>query len=115
MIIYKVRRKTDGLFSMGGTTPSFGKKGKSWQHKGYLTRHLQELYQASKKMYLRDCEIVQYELTEVELDPIDIVDYIKEVSDNKAKKQADAKRKMKDYQKAIRKQEFEKLKLEFGE
>lgn len=36
MIYYKIRRKSDGLYSTGGMTPSFTKQGKVWHTKGGL-------------------------------------------------------------------------------
>lgn len=38
-VLYKIRRKSDGLFSTGGHTPRFTKIGKSWKF-GALLNHL---------------------------------------------------------------------------
>ena len=38
--IYKIRRRIDGLFSTGGSTPSWSKKGKTWAGLGPLSNHL---------------------------------------------------------------------------
>ena len=33
--IYKIRRKSDGLFSLGSECPTFNKQGKAWTRKSY--------------------------------------------------------------------------------
>ena len=33
--IYKIRRKSDGLFSLGSEYPTFNKQGKAWTRKSY--------------------------------------------------------------------------------
>lgn len=37
---YKIRRRSDGLFSSGGMYPRFGPKGKTWSSIGLLNQHL---------------------------------------------------------------------------
>lgn len=39
-IVYKIRRKSDGLFSTGGCDPKFNRVGKTWSTKGALNGHL---------------------------------------------------------------------------
>ena len=46
--VYKIRRKTDGLFSSGGTDPSFSKKGKIWNARGHVTSHISQLTDRAK-------------------------------------------------------------------
>lgn len=38
--VYMIRRKTDGLFSTGGSYPEFTKNGKVWNTLGALKNHL---------------------------------------------------------------------------
>lgn len=38
--VYKIRNKTSGLFSTGGSSPGFTKVGKTWSTIGYLKSHL---------------------------------------------------------------------------
>lgn len=40
MTFYKLRHKETGLFSRGGTTPRFSKKGKTWNQIGHVRCHL---------------------------------------------------------------------------
>lgn len=67
MLCYKIKNK-DGLFSTGGKSPKFKKKGKSWSSLGHLKNHLTLVneYPNFHNIY-KDCVVVTYELTEVEL------------------------------------------------
>ena len=38
--IYKIRRRSDCLFSTGGANPKFSKTGKIWTSAAYLKSHL---------------------------------------------------------------------------
>ena len=38
--MYKIRRKSDGLFSTGGQVPDFNKAGKTWDTLPQLMRHI---------------------------------------------------------------------------
>ena len=59
--VYKIRRKSDGLFSTGGTSPTFTKKGKAWSGKGPLHLHLSQFNNG--RVY-EGCEIVGFEYVE---------------------------------------------------
>lgn len=65
MIVYKIRRKSDGLYSSGGTNPSFHKVGKTWSRIHNVRRSLTDLRKHRwwhDKFPYKDCEIVEYEL-----------------------------------------------------
>lgn len=79
MIVYKIRRKSDGLFSMGGTTPRFNKLGKIWKQKNHLTNHLQQVSQK----YYEDCVLVAYEISEVENTVINLENYLAELDEKR--------------------------------
>lgn len=86
--IYRIRRKKDGLFSMGGSCPKFSKKGKIWQGLGPLKNHLNLVlqlhhtalrckrnvtaaahpyYQDYNNIFVyEDCELIEYLLEERE-------------------------------------------------
>lgn len=64
MIIYKICRKSDGLFSTGGENPKFNDKGKKWNARGHVTSHLSQ-FKHTFKLY-SDCDIIAYEVTEDE-------------------------------------------------
>ena len=55
MNMYKIRCKKTGLYSTGGMTPRFTKKGKVWTKKGDLIAHLRLVadYYEDKLKYTR--------------------------------------------------------------
>jgi hypothetical protein len=76
---FKIRRKSDGLFSTGGCLPSFSKTGKTWT-KATLNQHLS--YLAGGERWAREefvkkcysgCEIV--ELVVVEASAVPVLEY----------------------------------------
>jgi hypothetical protein len=68
MLCYKIKNR-DGLFSTGGKFPKFKKKGKSWSSLGHLKNHINLVneYNYYNKDIYKDCVVVTYEVTEVEL------------------------------------------------
>ncbi len=79
--VYKIRRLSDGLYSKGGTTPHFSKKGKVWTSLGALNGHLtlvadggryipESQREAVRKTKLQQtyggCEIVTYVVSTLE-------------------------------------------------
>ena len=65
--IFKIRRKSDGLFlSNGGNYWTFNKFGKVWKKINHVKSHLTNNYQ--KDLYAenwKDLEVVEYEIKEV--------------------------------------------------
>lgn len=74
-LVYKIRRTTDGLFSTGGTVPSFNKKGKTWSHRGHVSSHLSQLSDKQKSHSYKDCEVVAYEIQEIEIETTSALDW----------------------------------------
>ena len=70
--IYKIRRKSDGLFSSGGSCPQFTKKGKNWSGLGPIKLHMHQLLDIYGKIrdreVYKDCEVIKYEMVEIESD-----------------------------------------------
>ena len=83
--VYMIRRKSDGLYSAGGTTPIFTKNGKTWSSIGALKNHLNQAIirdygykpwkndNNKKSVYIyrdfetyADCEIVAFEIVTTE-------------------------------------------------
>jgi hypothetical protein len=79
--VYKIRRKSDGLFSMGGSAPIWSKLGKTWKTKGQVKasitchkKYIEEEQRRDERLngpncrfhesYYKDCEIVEYEMAE---------------------------------------------------
>lgn len=116
-LVYKIRRKSDGLFSMGGTSPHFNKKGKIWKQRGHLTSHINQLWSAKEcKMYIDECEVVTYELVETETgDTLSIADYLEEIATRKADREEAARLRSEAFQRDQRRKQYEALKDEFGE
>ena len=110
MNIYKIRR-SDGLFSSGGHNPRFNKTGKIWKNLGHLKNHLLQVRHFDK-LYTT-CEVVTYEVTEVETEAKSISVLLSEVKDNIQKKQELSRQKWEARSREVRKQEYEKLKKEF--
>lgn len=70
--VFRIRRKSDGLFSTGGTSPKFDSKGKVWKARNHVTSHMTQIghqyYNPKKKEdYYHDCEVVEYEIVETEV------------------------------------------------
>ena len=64
MIIYKIVNK-DGLFSTGGMDISFHKKGKEWKERRHLITHLTQTIRCGDEYSYKDCDVVEFELKEV--------------------------------------------------
>jgi len=78
--VYRIRRKSDGLFSTGGNRPSFTVKGKVWNNKGGLHAHLNMNpkkwvatapgpfgeYRSAQRDAYEGCELVEFEIVETE-------------------------------------------------
>jgi len=118
-IVYKIRRE-DGLFSMGGSTPSFNKTGKIWKQKGHLTSHFSQLWRGTgsfnRDHVYKDCEIVPYELSEVQAGPgFTIFEYLEERKRKKDEADQARKERQEAWNKEQRRKEYESLKQEFEE
>lgn len=82
--VYKIYSPEQGLFSVGGIAPSFGKDGKQWNTVGTLKNHFNqnpwsEDHNPNLKthhLYTDEDVVVEYELVEVKRTPIK--DWIKE-------------------------------------
>ena len=65
--VFKIRRRSDGLYSKGGSTPQFSKQGKTWTSKSALSGHFAIIreYDRYRKTntfatVYADCEVVEY-------------------------------------------------------
>lgn len=73
--VYKIRRRSDGLFSSGGTYPKFSKKGKVWAARGHVTSHLSQLGDRDRNRYYKDCEVVRVEVQYTDVDTTDVFEW----------------------------------------
>jgi len=78
MKAFKIRRKADGLYSTGGSTPSWNKRGKTWYAVSHVKNHL-NLFKPQWRgdddrtaIVYSGCEIVVYELTTAEIETLDV-------------------------------------------
>ena len=115
MEVYKIRRKTDGLYSVGGSHPSFSKNGKIWKQRNHLSSHMNLLTQqwgVGKHIY-DNCELVTYEVVEKEVDSISLLDYLQEREELREAREEAQKRAFEKRQQAARRKKYEELKHEF--
>lgn len=74
MIVYKIQRKSDGLYSKGGTSVQFAEKGKTWNARGHVTLHLSQLDKYEKQKYV-GCSVVEFEIVETAVDEIPVLEW----------------------------------------
>lgn len=112
--VYKIRRKSDGLFSGGGTWyVKFSKRGKIWKQLNHLTSHLNQVDSATRRMY-DECEIVCYEVVEKPVGgSVTITEYLNEREQLEREKELRAQQRQEQAEKEARFREYEKLKAEF--
>ena len=112
MLVYKIRRCTDGMFSQGGSWPRFSKTGKIWKQRGHLTSHLGQVSRGNRAYV--GCEIVTYELTEVEMgETQSIGQWLGEIEERKRKEKEERQLRREEHQREERRKHFEELKKEF--
>jgi hypothetical protein len=75
--VYKIRRKTDGLFSTGGAHPRFNAKGKIWTARNHVTSHIGQVGGYGKKLkdFYSDCDVVLLELVENEIEVVPAMEW----------------------------------------
>ncbi len=114
MIIYRIRNKETGLYSLGGSYPSFSKKGKIWKSKANLTNHFSHV---NKSYYIRynNCEIISFEVSEIENGKEDVSIYLQKIRDKEELRMKQQKERQEVIQKQQRKEQWEKLNKEFSE
>lgn len=106
-IIWKIRNKTTGLFSKGGSTPGWNKTGKVWKQLSHLNAHFNHV----TARYYADCEVVMYEINEVSTTPTQ--DFLDIAKQRKEAREARYEQERIAYRKAERLRMYEQLKEEF--
>jgi hypothetical protein len=81
ILVYKIRRKSDGLYSNGGQEPIFSKRGKIWMGVGDIKNHFNVIRKChTSKKYLevlyKGCEIVTFILNP--MDRVDVNEFVSE-------------------------------------
>lgn len=92
MIVYKIKRKSDGLYSTGGWSPGFHKNGKIWNSKGTLKNHLRIV---DRRIY-KDCHILEYTITEECIDTLFLEDLFNEIDQKEKQKEEENKKREED-------------------
>lgn len=107
--VYKIRRKSDGLFSTGGVSPKFNSVGKVWKKKGHLSSHIAQAVSyfstsvhARMKSAYADCEVVEYLIQETDIYPVT------PIIDEKQEKYEEEKRKRDEQYREFRRQQLKK-------
>ena len=103
--IFKIRRKSDGLFSTGGTSPKFEERGKAWKARNHVTSHMTQIEQAydsyrhhsTVEDYYEDCEVVEFEVTETQINAIPVLEWTEAPSTTRKKELAEQR-----YQERVR-------------
>ena len=107
--MYKIRDITTGLYSKGGTSVRWGKKGKIWTEKGHLSNHLAQ-FRDPNKTY-EGCEIV--ELALVTRSEISIADWTAGVLERRRERNKSRQQRYEEHQKKQRRIQYEALRREF--
>lgn len=116
MIVYKIRSKKTGEYSMGGNDVSWGRDGKMWKARGPLSNHFSQLTAEGRKQYREhDAELLHLEVVEVPLSIIPVSAELAAVGMRKAEREAIYKKQMQAYKLEREKAEYERLRSVFGD
>ena len=63
--MFKIKNIETGLFSSGGTLPTWTKEGKVWNKRGHITSHLSLLREYKNSNLYTDCTVEEYEMISV--------------------------------------------------
>lgn len=104
---YKLRRKSDGLYSNGGSWPSFTSKGKTWNTlaalSGHLAQHTGDRYAKTRRYHWhdkqegvdwQDLEIVCLEVRENVVEKQEASEYVLGMKERREKREAKKKQSM---------------------
>lgn len=79
MNIFKIRDRETGLFSTGGMSPGWSKKGKTWTARGHVTSHLTQFnsnpYGRGRATTYDNADVVEFEVVETEEGTIPVNDW----------------------------------------
>jgi hypothetical protein len=112
-----IRRKSDGLFSTGGTSPTFNGKGKQWKARNHVTSHMKQVGSSysrkTKADYYHDCEVVTFEVVMSEVEAIPALEWKESDKTIRSKELQEIRRKAYDLEYAIRQKQ--RLEAELAE
>lgn len=86
--LYRIRN-TEGLYSTGGSSPKFTKRGKIWTNIGHVKSHIHMLDKYGRATYRNECHLQTYFITETITDVKPIFVLMEELDAiNRTKEQA---------------------------
>lgn len=110
---YKIQSKKSGLFSSGGTDPSWSKIGKVWTVKGHLSSHFTGLSAEGRRTYRdNDAQVVECAVTVLNETPVQ--EYFLAVARRANDRVAAEQRYLKERQDARERAEYERLHAKFS-
>lgn len=115
MVIYRVKSRKTGLYSKGGTWPSFSKTGKIWKNIGHLRNHFNVLDARGRKIYKdNDVEIIEIEITEEVVCSTSFDEFLQEAADREQDRKDKRKQRVEAFLAEQRRKQFLELQKEFG-
>lgn len=116
IVVFKIRSKTTGLFSTGGSYPRWSKKGKTWNMRGHVSSHLSGLCGTGRMVYRQaDAEVVECVIREENIGTVPVSEWLADVERRKAEKESSRQAASEDHQRQQRLAEYKRLQKEFGD
>ena len=114
MLVYKIKSTKTGLFSKGGSTPSFSKTGKVWTNIGHVRNHINVLDNHGHRIYReQEVELVTYEIAESIVDVTTLDELLVQQANNQAQRDAERKSRADKWLKEQRLKMYQELQKEF--
>lgn len=110
-VMFKIRNTKTGLFSTGGTSPNWTKKGKVWNSRGNAILSLLG-YWNGNRIPISDLEVVEFATIEAMTLPAE--ELLRESSERKSKRVAESRERTKRWQRARDEAAFEELRVKLG-
>lgn len=97
MNIYRIKHAVTGLYSLGGNSPRWSKKGKIWKNIGHVKTHLRNAIPWHDPHHLRlaDMEnwiLITYEIKEDPVGQVNILSYVRDLVAEEHEKEMRLKR-----------------------
>ena len=84
--LYRIMN-AEGLFSKGGTNPSFTKRGKIWTNIGHVKSHIHMLNKYGRQTYRNGCVLQTYYISETVTDQSPVAELMAELAAGVAAKE----------------------------
>jgi hypothetical protein len=114
--VFKIKSTLTGLFSTGGSSPDWSKKGKTWSQRGHVSLHLSGLCGNGRRIYRQhDAVVVECVIKEEDVSTIKVSEWLSETERKAREKEADREARNIERARQERLQQYVKLKKEFGD